>query len=275
MFGSSSAMRTIGTYVVRFGGAEEDWICRDSTPRPSESSFVVKRCPSEIRSTSMATASSACSMRSSLLVTSTGRRGFLDSASIRREYARESGIPIAQMIAVAKAPRGTTISGPISVHPHGACAVRGYRKLYLRSLAQRARCRDGSIVCPHRLSRDRQTEAGAARLVGDVRLPDGLQTSRRDPFAVVGNRDPHRVPARHLHRSRGDGDAPLVSRRIDGVQQHVAERARQRTVVAEHAWEILVYPQIESNARRYAAARGVAHELAYIDLRRRTLRQPA
>src|SRR4029079_7448139 len=102
-------------------------------------------------------------------------------------------MPIAQMIAVAKAPSGTTISGPISVCPHGAGAVRGYRKLYLRSFSQRARRRHGSIVCPHRLSRDGEAESGAARLVRDVWLPDRLEGLWRDAFAVVGDRHLHRI----------------------------------------------------------------------------------
>src|SRR5882762_10082413 len=109
---------------------------------------------------------------------------------------------MARMMAQANAPSGTAISGPISISPHGADAVRGYRELYLRSLAQRARCVDGSIVRPHRLTRDGEPESGAAGLVGDVRLPDLLETLRRDPLAVVGNRNPHRVASPEVRQPR-------------------------------------------------------------------------
>src|SRR3954469_2197474 len=272
MFGSSSAMRTVGTYVLRSGGAEEGWICRGS-PRPSERSRVVNRCPSEIRSTSIATASIACSIRSSLPVTSDGMRGFFPSASILREYARATGTPIASTTAVANAPSGTTISGPISVGPLGAGAVSWNRELDLRTLAQRTRCGHGAIVRPHCLPGDGEAEARTARLVRDVRLPDRLETAGRDAFAVVGDGDPHRIPPRHFHSARADRDSAFLPRCIDRIEQHVAQRACQCSIVAEHAWKILVYPQIESNAWRHAAARGVAHQLSDIDLRRRTLGQ--
>src|SRR5450759_3356769 len=100
---------------------------------------------------------------------------------------------MARTTAVANAPSGTTISGPISINPLGASAVCGYRELYLRSLAQRARGVHGSIVRPYRLTRDRQPESGATRLVGDVRLPNGREILRGDSLAVIGHRDPDRI----------------------------------------------------------------------------------
>src|SRR5258705_6547943 len=147
---------------------------------------------------------------------------------------------MARMIAQAKAPSGTTISGPISISPHGAGAVRGYRELYLRSFAQRARCVDGSIVRPHRLTRDGEPKPGAARLVGDVRLPDLLEALRSDPFAVVGNRDSHRVASSELRQPRRDCYLALAAGSIDGVEQYVAQCARQSAVLTEYPWKILV-----------------------------------
>src|SRR4051812_4743509 len=107
-------------------------------------------------------------MRSSLPLTSIGTRGFLASASRRRAYAREIGIPIPQMHAVANAPSGTIISGPISSRPHGAGAVYGYGELYLRSAPQRTGGVDSSIVSPDRLPCDSQPQASAAGLIGHV-----------------------------------------------------------------------------------------------------------
>src|SRR5262249_27825927 len=57
----------------------------------SASSFVVKRWPSAIRSTSMAMESMACSIRSRRFVRSCGRRGSLAPRSIRRAYALAIG----------------------------------------------------------------------------------------------------------------------------------------------------------------------------------------
>src|SRR3954467_477322 len=178
-------MRTIGTYVERFCADEAGSCGAPTGARPSDSNFVVNRWPSEILSTSMATASSDCSIRSSLPVTSIGTRGFLASESILRAYALVSGIPIAQMIAVANAPSGTTISGPISTRPHGAGAVCGYDELYLRSASQRARGIDSSVVRPDRLTCDRQPEPGTAGLIRHVWLPDSLQTVRCNALTVV------------------------------------------------------------------------------------------
>jgi len=102
---------------------------------------------------------------------------------------------MARTMAQANAPSGTTISGPISINPLGASAVCGYRELYLRSLAQRARGVHGSIVRPYRLTRDRQPESGAARSTASrrVRSNESLKESRAlrhvDTFAVVGDRD--------------------------------------------------------------------------------------
>src|SRR3954463_13647238 len=110
-------------------------------------------------------------------------------------------MPMPITIAVANAPSGTTISGPMSIAPLGVSAVSWNCELYLRTLAQRARRRDGSIVRPHRLAGYRQPQPGAAGLVGNVGLPDRLQATRRDPFAVVGDRDAYRVPVSHFHRS--------------------------------------------------------------------------
>src|SRR5207248_9577561 len=141
----------IGTYVGRFCAGAPGDTCGGDATRPSESSFVVNRWPSEMRSTSIATASSDCSIRSNRPVTSSGTRGFFDSESILRAYARATGTPIAQMIAVANAPSGMTISGPMLLSPHGAGAVCGYGELYFRSTAQRAGGVHGSIVRPDRL----------------------------------------------------------------------------------------------------------------------------
>src|SRR3954463_8959423 len=182
-----------------------------------------------MRSTSMATASIACSIRSSRSVTSLGNRRFLDCASILREYALTSGIPITITIAVANAPSGTTISGPcISVCPHGAGAVCGYRELYLRSLAQRTCCGDGSIVRPNGLPRDREAQTRSTGLVRHVRLPDPFQILRRDALAVVSDGDSNGVTIAHFSWARRDGDAPLFARRIHRIQQNVAERAGER-----------------------------------------------
>ena len=129
MFGSSSAMRTIGTYVVRSrAGVPVGALWRASDADfPSERSFVVNLCPSEIRSTSSATESIACSIRSSLAATSLGIWGFFDWESIRLEYDLTKGTPMTRMIAVAKKPSGTTISGPISKLPENY-SVRSHIK---------------------------------------------------------------------------------------------------------------------------------------------------
>src|ERR1700681_1976317 len=268
MFGSSSAMRTMGTYVARSGGDDDDLICRaSSAPLPSERSLVVKRWPSEIRSTSSATESSACSMRSRRSVTSAGRRGFFDSASILREYARAIGTPMARTMAQAKAPSGTTISGPISVGPLGAGAVSGYRKLYLRSFARRARRANGSVVGPDRLTRDRQAESRAAGFVGDVRLPDRAERLRGDALAFIGHGDAHRVAPTEFCGAGLHRNAAVFSGSIDRVEEHVAQGTRQRSVVTVHPGKILVYLQIKSKAGRHTAMRSVTNELSHVAFR--------
>ena len=72
---------------------------------------------------------------------------------------------------------------------------------------------------------------------------------------------------------RADRDSALFPRCIDGIEQHVAQRACECAIVAEHAWKILVYLQIESNTGRNAAARSVANELAHVDFRGWALRK--
>src|SRR4030081_3280932 len=105
------------------------------------------------------------------------------------------------MMAVANAPSGTIISGPISKLPFGVDAVGGNSELNLRSFAQRARCVHSAIVRPYCLPRDGQPQARSARLVRYVRLPDCLQLFRGDAFAVVGNRDPNRALTSRRHGS--------------------------------------------------------------------------
>src|SRR5215210_2955669 len=268
MFGSSSAMRTIGTYVLRScGDLLPGGICRASPPRPSERSLVVNRWPSVMRSTSIAIESSACSIRSRRSVTSRGSPGFLASASIRRDQARASGIPMAQMMAVANAPRGTTISGPISGLPNGVPAVSRYRELNLGSFTQRAGGVHGSIVRPHRLSRNGESQSCPAGLVGDVGLPDLFQTVGRDSFSGVGNRYAHRGPAAHSDRARLDGDSSAGRGCIYRVQKNVAQSAGKRAVMSVYPRQILVYLQVEGNAGWNAAARRVSNELAHVDCR--------
>src|SRR5437763_5261850 len=109
---------------------------------------------------------------------------------------------MARMIAHAKAPSGMTISGPMLLSPHGAGAVCGYGELYFRSTAQRAGGVHGSIVRPDRLPRDRQPQAGSTRLMSYVRFPDLLQILGRDAFAVVRDRDPHRIATTEFCRTR-------------------------------------------------------------------------
>src|SRR4051812_39265359 len=175
----------------------------------------------------MATASIACSILSRRSTTSEGIRGFLDSASTLREYARTTGIPSPQMIAVANAPSGTAISGPTMLAlPLGADAVSWYRQLNLGSFAQRASSVHSSIVRPHCLTRDCQTQSGAAGLVGHVRLPDRLQLFRRDTFAVVRHRDLDRALTAQIRRSCTDRDATTLTRCIHRIEQNVAQRSR-------------------------------------------------
>ena len=68
-----------------------------SAPGRSESSFVVKRCPSEIRSTSTAIESIACSIRSSRC-DHLGRRPSASRACVAcaAMYASVSGMPSAE-----------------------------------------------------------------------------------------------------------------------------------------------------------------------------------
>src|SRR4051812_10066792 len=122
------------------------------------------------------------------------------------------------MIAVANAPNGTRISGPMSTSPHGAGAVCGYGKLYLRSTSQRTGSVHGSVVCPDRLPRDRQAKPGAPGFVRHVRLPDSLETVGGDALAVVGHRDAHRISSLHLRRFCRHRDAAALSRSIDRVE---------------------------------------------------------
>src|SRR5450759_74792 len=180
---------------------------------------------------------------------------------------------MARTMAVANAPSGTTISGPISINPLGASAVCRYRELYLCSLAQRARRVNRSVVRPYRLTRDRQSESGAARLVGDVRLPYGREILRGDSLAVIGHRDTHCIAPTEPRDIDFHADTAVLSGSIDGIQQHVAQRAGKRSVVTVHTRKILVYLEIQSNAWRHAAARCVTNELSHVDFRRRTLGQ--
>src|SRR5437763_14971456 len=109
---------------------------------------------------------------------------------------------MARMIAHAKAPSGTAISGPMLLSPHGAGAVCGYGELYLRSTAQRAGGVHGSIVRPDRLPRDRQPQASSTRLMSYVRFPDLLQILGGDPLAVVRHRNAHRIATAEFCRTR-------------------------------------------------------------------------
>ena len=80
----------------------------------------------------MAIASMACSIRSRRLATSEGMRGFLASASIFREYAFASGIPLAKMVAVTNAQHNDYLGFHVSF-PLGGDAVDRYTQLNLRS----------------------------------------------------------------------------------------------------------------------------------------------
>src|SRR6267143_545870 len=228
-----------------------------------------------MRSTSSATESIACSIRSSLAATSLGICGFLDWASMRREYARARGTPTARMIAVTKAPSGTATSGPISRLPLGVDAVSRYSELNLRSFPQRARRVHGSIVGPHRLPRDCQPQSGSARLVGDIRLPDRLQLVRRDTLAVVRNRDPDRIAPVRRYGAGVHRDTAVLSGCIDRVEQNIAQGSGECSIVAVHPGKIVVYLQIEGNGRRYAASRSISNELAHVDFCGRAFRQPS
>src|SRR2546423_2938280 len=277
IFGSSSAMRTIGTYVVRSrAGVPVGALWRASDADfPSERSFVVNRCPSEIRSTSSATESIACSIRSSLATTSLGICGFLDSASRRREYARARGTPTARTIAVTNAPSGTATSGPISRLPLGVDAVCRYSELNLCSFPQRARRVHSSIVRPNCLARDCQPQPSSTRLVRDIRLPDRLQLFRGDTLAVVRDSDPDRTLTARRNRAGAHGDTAVLSRRVDCVEQNIAQSPCKGAVMAVHSGKIVVYLQIEGNGWRHAASRSISNELTHVDFRGRSFGEPS
>src|ERR1700693_1036997 len=125
---------------------------------------------------------------------------------------------MAMMMGMTNAPSGTIIPGPISDLPHGVSTVSRNSQLNLRSLSQRARGIHGSIVRPHCLARNGQPESGATGLVGDVRLPDLVQTRRRDSFAGVGDGYAHRSAAAQTHLVRLDRDVAACRGCVDGIQ---------------------------------------------------------
>src|SRR5205809_8068673 len=116
---------------------------------------------------------------------------------------------MARIIAQVNAPRGTTISGPILFSPHGAAAVCGYGKLYLRSATQRTGGVDSSVVRPDCLPCDRQPQPCSARFIGNVGFPDSIETVGGDALAVVGDRDANGILPCELRRTCRHRDAPL------------------------------------------------------------------
>src|SRR5690242_16757495 len=210
-----------------------------------------------MRSTSIATASTACSIRSSRFSTFAESAGATGGRSTKRRVnAFNSGMPSAMTAIVMK--NDWTISttswgmNPGGNGPIGPCRMNantlgiacpfaaGHRKHESndRAVSGRALRRDRAAMREHRLSCDRQAEAGAAGFRGNVRLPDLSQILLRDAAAAVRDGDLYaagptvpvsvrmravpfdagdRAERPHAHRDLGLPPVPRRPARVDSV----------------------------------------------------------
>ena len=85
----------------------------------------------------------------------------------------------------------------------------------------------------YRLSRNRQSESGASRLVRDVRIPDAAELARRDAASGIADLDAHSLPAAQVRPCRAYSDPTRAITRVDSVEYHVRQRSRERVVMSD------------------------------------------
>src|SRR3954470_992369 len=192
--------------------------------RGSAMIFVRYRCASEMRSTSIATASTACSIRSSRFSTLAESPGATDGRSTnRRVNALITGMPSAMTAIVMKNdwmistaswgmnPGGNGPIGPCRMYANTlgiTCPVAVHRKheSNRRTASGRALGRHRTTMREHRLARDREPESCPPGFGSHVRLPDPAEMLFRYAATAVGDSD--------LHARRGAGTIPIRVRPI-------------------------------------------------------------
>src|SRR6185312_14344513 len=248
----------------------------------SDNSLVVNRCPSEMRSTSTATDSMACSIRVNRSVRSLGNAFGSTPRSMRLACARASGNPTTIATTMSIPQIGTRTSGPTNrflQRRFGRQLVDGEHEADLRAFAGTARRIHRPAMCQHRLTRDRQPQPRAARLLRDVRIPNPRELFRRDPTSGVAHAELHRVvygaaavrvatPHPHLH-------VAAVATRIHRVHQHVRQRPSKRVVVPGHERDVIIDVHVHRHTIGRDRARRVSRQLTHVHRGRRTLRQTA
>src|SRR5688572_19685792 len=236
-----------------------------------------------MRSTSMAIASIACSIRSSRAPTSFGS-WFPDPLvprSMRRARARAIGVPM--MVAATQMNRTIGISSPGTPTGNLRCvdARDGQRESNLGPVTDRARGVNRTVVREDRLARDREPQPGSSWLVRHVWLPDAREALGRNAASGVADRDHDTIVAvAPLPRDR-DADARGTIRlrcspgptRVDSVEQDVREGACERVMVPTDHWDVILDTHLRCDIWRHGHAGRIANELRDIHVGRRALRQ--
>src|SRR6185437_1943027 len=261
-----------------FAGALPAAFARMLSGARSDNNLVVNRCPSEMRSTSSATESMACSIRVSRSTRSLGRILGSIPCAMRLAYALASGTPTQITATIPKKLNGTRTSGPTDrLLQRRLCRRLVDRKheANLRARTRTARRIHASAVRQHCLSRDRQPQPRTSRFVCHVRIPDPCEMFRRDPAPSVPHSQLHRVArcaaavevsARHVHLH-----VASLTARVHRIDQHVRQRASEGIVMSRHQRNTLVDVHVYRYTIRGNRTSRVSRQLAHVHRCRRPL----
>src|SRR5215467_7961136 len=148
-------------------------------------------------------------------------------------------------------------------------------KTDLRSDADRAVRRDEPVVREHGLPRDREAEPRAAGFRRDVRIPDAGQLVAWNAAAGIRYRDLHQLAPRQIGspNSYADMSAATFAARVHRIEHHVRQRSRKRFVMPVDHRYVGADVDVDLHFRRDRCPRGVADELADVDLSAWSLRE--
>src|SRR6185437_2572742 len=267
---------------VRCGWQRKGHGCRaggstGGVPARSDRSLVVKRCPSEMRSTSTAMESIACSMCSRRCITSGGTVAPIEWRSMRLANALASGTPMATTPHMTKNAMGTTNGLTILLLIHWSCVwlPRRKHKTDFRSLAFATRRMHLTAMRQYGLPGDREPEPGAAPFVRDIRLPDARQAGCGDSRASVPYAHLDRVVSIQQQSAHVHVHPPAIVTGFHRVDEHVRQRAGECVIMPGDERHILAHMNLDRYSIGHDGAGRVTRQLRKVHLCRRSLRQTA